>query len=85
MVQVGQLCPWSRGGELMELGRDQEAISSMLRHTTHTNWFEFQAGSRLVHLRFPICYRAMAQDGVPVWFEPTGPTTREAQPIAHYN
>ncbi len=23
----------------MELGKDQEAITSMLWHTTHTNWF----------------------------------------------
>jgi hypothetical protein len=53
----------------------------MLWHTTHTNWFKFHAGSRLVHLRFPIQYRTMARDGVLVWFEKPGPATCEAQPL----
>jgi hypothetical protein len=53
----------------------------MLWHTTHTNWFEFHAGSCLVHLRFPIRYQKEARDGVEVFFEWPKPTIREAQPL----
>ncbi len=71
----------TKGESLTELGRDQAAIAGMLWHSTHTNWFDFHASSRLAHLRFPIWYQKMAQDGVPVYFEWPGPTTRKAQPI----
>jgi hypothetical protein len=48
---------WRTKGEaLMELGRDLAAIAGVLWHSTNTNWFEFHAGSRLVHLWFPIRY-----------------------------
>jgi hypothetical protein len=60
------ILPWRRDGLLTELGRDWEAISGMLWHATCTSWFDFHVGSRLVHLRFLICVRAMVQDGVPV-------------------
>jgi hypothetical protein len=53
----------------------------MLWPTTHTNWFEFHARSRLVHLHFPIRYRTMACDEVLVWFKKPGPATHEAQPL----
>jgi hypothetical protein len=42
-----------KGGERTELDQDQEAITNMLWHSTHTSWFEFNAGSRLVHFWFP--------------------------------
>jgi hypothetical protein len=48
---------------------------------SHTTWFEFHAGSRLVHLHFPIRYRLMARDGVPVFFESPDPTMKGKQPI----
>ena len=69
-----------RDGLLTELGKDQSAIANLLWHSTHTNWFEFHAGSRLVHLRFPQRYRRMARDGVPAWFTKPGPTTKGTQP-----
>ncbi len=50
----------TKGELLTELGRDRAAIAGMLWHSTHTNWFEFHAGSRLVHLQFPIWYQKMA-------------------------
>ncbi len=43
-------------GVLTELGKDLRAISSMLWYASHTTWFEFNAGSRLVHFRFPERY-----------------------------
>jgi hypothetical protein len=74
------LC-FTKEGRLTEFERDQAAIASMLWHNVHMNWFEFHAGSRLIHFRFPARYRTMARDGVPVWFERPGPMTSEAQPI----
>jgi hypothetical protein len=73
--------PWVKYGQMTKLGKDREAIAGMLWHTSHTSWFEYHAGSRLVHFRFPPLYRTMARDGVPVWFKHPGPTTREAQPL----
>jgi hypothetical protein len=70
-----------RGGERTELDCDQGAITSMLWHSTHANWFEFNAGSRLVHFRFPERYRKEARDGVKFFFERPGPTTCKKQPI----
>ncbi len=66
-------------GVLTKLGRDQLAIANLLWHSTHTNWFEFNAGSRLVHLCFPLWYWRMARDGVPVWFMKPSLTTKGTQ------
>ena len=65
---------------MTEVGRYQHALSNLIWHATHTNWFEYQAGSRLAHFHFPKRYRRIARDGVPVHFESPGPTTLEAQP-----
>jgi hypothetical protein len=70
-----------RNGDLTELGQDQHAITNLVWHSAHTNWFEFNAGSRLVFLWFPQRYRRKARDGVRTFFEQPGPTTRRAQPI----
>jgi hypothetical protein len=49
---------WKRENrESTEIGKDQEAITGTVWHNTHTNWFEFHAGSCLVHLRFPLRYQ----------------------------
>jgi len=69
------------GNTSTELGCDQQAITRMLWHASHTIWFEFNDGSRLVHLRFPIRYRQMARDGIPIFFESPGPTMKGKQPI----
>jgi hypothetical protein len=44
-------------------------------------WFKFNAGSQLVHFRFPKRYRKEAWDGVKSFFEWLGPTTKRAQPL----
>ncbi len=49
-------------GNLTELGKDLAAITGMLWHASHTSWFEFNAGSRLVHIRFPLRYRKEARE-----------------------
>ena len=67
-------------GQVTEVARDQQAICSMLWHATQTNWFEYKCGSRLVHFRFPLRYRKLAQDGVLVFFESTCPTGKCLQP-----
>jgi hypothetical protein len=70
----------SKDGELTSLGKDREAIASILWHSTNTSWFDYHAGSTLVHFRFPTRYRGIARDGVEVFFEKPGPTTRDKQP-----
>ena len=70
-----------RGDERTKLDCDQGAITSMLWHSTHTNWFEFNAGSRLVHFRFPERYRKEARGKVKVYFKRHRPTTLKMQPI----
>lgn len=67
-------------GKLTELGRDQQAIANLLYHADNTNWFEYKAGSRLIYFRFPLRYRKLARDGVPIFFEKAGPTTQDPQP-----
>ena len=67
-------------GKLTQLGRDQLAITGILWHATHTNWFEYKAGTRLYHLRFPVRYQKIARDGVPILREKKGPTSRARQP-----
>ena len=69
------------GGKRTELDRDQEAITSMMWHSTHTTWFEFNAGSRLVHFCFPERYRKEVWVGVKIFFKRPGTTTRKKQPI----
>jgi hypothetical protein len=63
-----------------QAGKRLVGIANLLWHSTHTNWFEFNLGSRLVHLRFPLRYRRMARDGVLVWFTKPSPTTKGTQP-----
>ncbi len=53
----------TKGGTINELGRDRDTIANMLWHSTHTNWFEYNAGSRLIHFRFPKQYRKEVRDG----------------------
>ena len=72
--------PRETAGKLTKLGRDLRAIRNMLWHSTHTTWFEYKAGSRNIHFRFPIRYQQIARDGVKCFFETEGPSTHEAQP-----
>jgi hypothetical protein len=71
----------NKESQATELEKDRAAIAGVLWHSGHTSWFEYNAGSRLIHFRFPLRHRAMARDGVPLWFERPGPTTRERQPV----
>jgi hypothetical protein len=70
-----------RNSDLTKLGQDQHAIANLVWHSTHTNWLEFNAGSRLVFFWFPQQYRREVRDGVRKFFKQPGPTTRRAQPI----
>ena len=38
---------------ITELGCDQAAIVSLLWHSSQSDWFEYNAGSRVVHFWFP--------------------------------
>ena len=39
-----------------KMGRDQEAVVSMLWHATRVSWFNHNAGARLIHFWFPVRY-----------------------------
>ncbi len=69
-----------KDGHVTKFGWDLEAIAGILWHSSHTSWFEFNLGSRLIFFQFPNQYWEMVQDGVRVFFKCPGPTTREAQP-----
>jgi hypothetical protein len=70
----------TKDGEMTTLGKDREAIAGILWHSVNTSWFDYHAGSTLIHFQFPTMYREMSRDGVKVFFEKPGPTTRESQP-----
>ena len=65
----------TKDGEITTLGKDRKAIAGILWHSVNTSWFDYHAGSTLIHFRFPTMYRDMARDGVKVFFEKPGPTT----------
>jgi len=75
--------PRKSKGKLTRLGREQHAINHIIWHATNTTWFEYKAGTRLVHFRWPKFYQKMVKDGVPVFFETEPPTTKEPQPPIH--
>lgn len=70
----------SKSGKLTRVGKELAAMRNLLWHATHTSWFEYEAGSRLYHFRFPIRYRTLARDGVPIFFEKPGPSFMKPQP-----
>lgn len=58
------------------------ALSNVMWHATEADWFEYHRGSQLHYFRFPPIYQKMARDGVRVFFEKKGPTSkRAARPI----
>ena len=63
-----------------ELEKDRAAIANLMWHATQTDWFEYTAGSRIIHFRYPVRYQRIAREGVPSYFEQPGPDTRDAQP-----
>lgn len=70
----------SPDGKKTKLGHELDAISNLMWHATETSWFEYTAGSRVYHFRFPIRYQKLARDGVPIYFETPGPDTLRPQP-----
>ena len=57
-----------------------DAVKNILWHASETDWFEYFSGSRLHHFRFPKRYRKEARDGVKIYFETAGPSTKQRQP-----
>jgi hypothetical protein len=70
----------STSEDSLRLGKEKEAMRSLLWHATEALWFEYNAGSRLYYFRFPLRYQRIAQDGVPIYFEQPGPSTMQCQP-----
>jgi hypothetical protein len=73
---------FTKEGRPTEFERDQAAIASMLWHICAHELVRVPCRLKTDPLPFPReVFRTMARDGVLVWFERPGPTTREAQPI----
>ena len=79
-LNAGRLKERTAGGQLTQIGKELDAVRGILWHANETNWFEYLAGSRLHHFRFPIRYRKEARDGTKIYFETEGPSTRQRQP-----
>ena len=47
----------SPSGKLTRVGKEREAMRHLLWHATEASWFEYHAGSRVYHFRFPIRYQ----------------------------
>ena len=69
--------PRRTDGNLTALGHDQLAVTNMIWHGTHTNWFKYKGDTRLLCLRFPLRYRKMARDGVLIYLEKDGTMSME--------
>ena len=66
-------------GSLTELGIELHALTNILWYAGEATWFEHKSGSTLHYFRFPPIYQKIAQEGVPVFFEKRGPTSRKRQ------
>ena len=56
-----------------------EAIRNIILRSTQNDWFEYPMGSRLKFFCYPIRYRNMARDSVPIFFNGPCPTHIQAQ------
>jgi hypothetical protein len=43
----------TKDGEMTTLGKDREAIAGILWNSVNTSWFDYHAGSTLIHFRLP--------------------------------
>ena len=68
------------GRVLTKLGADLEAIREIIWHSLDMTWFEYPSGARLNFFCWPVKYRSLARDGVPVFFVEAGPTIMQTQP-----
>lgn len=73
--------PRYEGGGLTSLGVELQLLASVVWYSTEASWFEYNSGSALHYFRFPIFYQGIAKDGVPVFFEKKGPTSKRRQPL----
>ena len=69
---------WARKGERGLA--DVTAMREIVWRALNNGWFEYPFGSRLHYFRFPVKYRALARDGVPIFFVRPGPRQLHPQP-----
>ena len=67
----------SLAGPNLKLNLD--AARDILWRSTQNDWFEYPMGSRLKFFRYPLRYRNMARDGVPILFNGPRPTSKHSQ------
>ena len=68
-------------GETSRLRQEVEAMREIVWRAAWNTWFEYPFGSRLLYFRFPSFYRTQALEGVRVWYNRPGPSTKQAQPF----
>ena len=53
---------------------------AIIWNMSHTTYFEYKAGTKLIYFIFPEFYHGMVRDGVPIFLETEGPLWMEKQP-----
>lgn len=73
---------WSTktSSEQRDIDMDVSGMREIVSRAANNRWFEYPAGSRLHFFRFPMKYRTLAQDGVPIYYLTEGPKSLKAQP-----
>jgi len=71
--------PRETKGKVTPLAVELHALSNILWHASEATWFEYTSGSQIHYFRFPPFYQLMAKEGVRVYFEKAGPTSKSAQ------
>ena len=66
-------------GSLTELGVELHGLTNILWYASESTWFEHKSGSTLHYFRFPPIYQRLAKEGVPIFFEKAGPTSKTKQ------
>eukprot|EP00984_Skeletonema_dohrnii_P009298 scaffold3548_cov79-Skeletonema_dohrnii-CCMP3373.AAC.5 len=69
----------SKHGKATELAVEVNALANVMWHATEADWFEYKRGSQIHYFRFPPIYQKMARDGVKVFFEKKGPSSKRRQ------
>ena len=68
-----------RGSVGASFNGNLEAARDIIWRSTQNNWFEYPMGSRLKFFHYPIRYRNMARDGVPIMCNGPCPTSKQAR------
>lgn len=69
----------NKDGSPTQLGVELTAMTNILWYASEATWFEHKSGSTLHYFRFPPIYQRLAKEGIPIFFEKQGPTSKTRQ------